>query len=199
MAYTLRMPEVGETVTEGTIERWLKQPGERIEKYEPVVEINTDKVNVELPSPVTGTLTEIVAREGETVLVGAALAIIEEVAGEVPAEVAPRAAGEEPASAPAPAAAAPAPAAQRDEGARHRATPRVRRLAQELGVALEAVKGSGPGGRILEEDVRAAAKDGSRGAAAAPPAEPGADEESVALTSIRRTIAQRMAASKFSV
>ena len=198
MAYTLRMPEVGETVTEGTIERWLKQPGERIEKYEPVVEINTDKVNVELPSPVTGTLTEIVAREGETVLVGAALAIIEEVAGEVPAEVAPPAAGEEPASAPAPAAAAPAPAAQRDEGARHRATPRVRRLAQELGVALEAVKGSGPGGRILEEDVRAAAKDGSRGAAAAPSAEPGADEESVALTSIRRTIAQRMAASKFS-
>src|SRR5712691_548370 len=71
MAYTLKMPEVGETVTEGTIEKWLKQPGEKIEKYEPIVEINTDKVNVELPSPVTGTVLEIVAKEGETVLIGA--------------------------------------------------------------------------------------------------------------------------------
>ena len=62
MAYTLTMPEVGETVTEGTIEKWLKQPGDKIEKYEPIVEINTDKVNVELPSPVTGTLVEHLAQ-----------------------------------------------------------------------------------------------------------------------------------------
>ena len=73
MAFTLTMPEVGETVTEGTIERWLKKPGDKVEKYEPIVEINTDKVNVELPSPVTGTVLEIVAKEGETVLIGAAL------------------------------------------------------------------------------------------------------------------------------
>jgi len=66
MAFTLTMPEVGETVTEGTIEKWLKQPGERVEKYEPIVEINTDKVDVELPSPVSGTLVEILAAEGVT-------------------------------------------------------------------------------------------------------------------------------------
>ncbi|HEY8766663.1 MAG TPA: biotin/lipoyl-containing protein, partial [Dehalococcoidia bacterium] len=89
MAYTLKMPEVGETVTEGTIEKWLKQPGEKIEKYEPIVEINTDKVNVELPSPVTGTVLEIVAKEGETVLIGATLCTIDEVAGETPADTAP--------------------------------------------------------------------------------------------------------------
>src|SRR3972149_758097 len=89
MAFTLTMPEVGETVTEGTIGKWLKQPGERVEKYEPIVEINTDKVDVELPSPVSGTLVEILAAEGTTVPVGAALATIDEVAGEQPAEVAP--------------------------------------------------------------------------------------------------------------
>ncbi len=61
MAFTLKMPAVGETVTEGTVEKWLKQPGDRVEKYEPIVEINTDKVNVELPSPVTGTIVEILA------------------------------------------------------------------------------------------------------------------------------------------
>src|SRR5881397_4296546 len=74
MAFTLTMPEVGETVTEGTIERWLKKPGDKVEKYEPIVEINTDKVNVELPCPVSGTLTEILVQEGETIPVGAELA-----------------------------------------------------------------------------------------------------------------------------
>src|SRR5438094_878366 len=70
MPFTLTMPEVGETVTEGTIERWLKKPGDKVEKYEPIVEINTDKVNVELPCPVSGTLTEILAQEGATIPVG---------------------------------------------------------------------------------------------------------------------------------
>src|SRR5437867_9725469 len=106
MAFTLIMPEVGETVTEGTIEKWLKQPGERVEKYEPVVEINTDKVDVELPSPVSGTMLEIIAPEGTTVAVGAALATIEEVSGAQRADVAlPRPQAEpereEPARAPA--------------------------------------------------------------------------------------------------
>src|SRR5207249_3816725 len=82
-ALILTMPEVGETVTEGTIERWLKKPGDKVEKYEPIVEINTDKVNVELPCPVSGTLTEILAQEGETILVGAELARLETAEGEV--------------------------------------------------------------------------------------------------------------------
>ena len=202
MPFTLTMPEVGETVTEGTIEKWLKQPGDRVEKYDPIVEINTDKVNVELPSPVSGTVLEILAPEGATVAVGAPLATIEAevVAGGEPAAVAPPARSA--AEGPKPQAAAPAarrePAATAGRGdarGSHRATPRVRKLAQEMGVDLAAVTGSGPGGRIVEEDVRAAAQ--ARPAAPAA-GTPGPDEESVPVTAIRRTIAQRMAASAFS-
>jgi 2-oxoisovalerate dehydrogenase E2 component (dihydrolipoyl transacylase) len=217
MAYTLKMPEVGETVTEGTVEKWLKQPGEKVEKYEPIVEINTDKVNVELPSPVTGTVLEIVAKEGETVLIGAALCTIDEVAGETPADTAPP----KPAEA-SPAATEPQPAAvatpsspgvslQADGGGGrgndghsepNRATPRVRKVAAELGVDLAQVQGSGPRGRVVEEDVRAfAAKGPATAVAQRPSAQPRpaaastADEETVSLTGIRRTIAQRMTAS----
>ena len=207
MAFTLTLPEVGETVTEGTIERWLKQPGDKINKYDPVVEVNTDKVNVELPSPVSGTLLEILAQEGETVPIGAPLALIEEVAGEQPADISPLGGTAKPAAAPTPAREA-VPAGVRDSGGSangarqpHRATPRVRKLAEELGVNLELVVGSGPAGRVVEDDVRAAAKGVARERAAAAPRVPaptGADEESVALTSVRKTIAQRMAASAFS-
>ncbi len=221
MAFTLKLPEVGETVTEGTVERWLKQPGEQVAKYEPIVEINTDKVNVELPCPVSGTLREILAKEGETIAVGADLCVIDEVAGEKPADIAPPKPTEEPAPAPAAgparepepvAAGAPAGRGVSGNGARqpHRATPRVRKLAEELGVRLDVVAGSGPGGRIVEEDVRAAATSAPAKAGVAvderPPAgapapvraTAGEDDESVALTSIRKTIAQRMAASAFS-
>jgi 2-oxoisovalerate dehydrogenase E2 component (dihydrolipoyl transacylase) len=208
MAYTLTMPEVGETVTEGTIEKWLKQPGDKIEKYDPIVEINTDKVNVELPSPVSGMMKEIIAKEGETVPIGAPLATIDEVAGETPADISPprptetEGSGEPPARDPV--------AARRSNGhsgARepHRATPRVRKVAAELGVDLAQISGSGPGGRIVEEDVRAFAKGGAAAAVAERPAgtkqppgpavrpiKPGADEEAVPLTAIRKTIAARM-------
>ncbi len=224
MAFTLTMPEVGETVTEGTIERWLKQPGERIEKYEPIVEINTDKVDVELPSPVTGTVTEILAPEGTVVQINAPLATIETAEGEVPADVALPQPKEEKAVAKTEVAAGnredelaqarvatEAPSGRgRGDGTedRRRATPRVRKLAEELGVELAAVTGSGPGGRIVEEDVRAAVSSAKAPAAGPPSAvEPkavparavaGEDEESVPLTGIRRTIAQRMTASAFS-
>ena len=233
MAFTLTMPEVGETVTEGTIERWLKQPGEQVNKYDPIVEVNTDKVNVELPCPVNGKLLEILAKEGETVAIGAPLCTIETVAGDQPAETAPPTPKEEPGARPAPpperqpapagaqaAGTEPSRADGRTDGAgdgrrageRQRATPRVRKLAEELGVRLEQLEGSGPGGRIVEEDVRAAASGapaqaGAAVAEPAPAAQPprapaparaGADEETVALTGIRKTIAQRMAASAFS-
>ncbi len=186
MTTTLTMPEVGETVTEGTIERWLKKPGDHVDKYEPIVEINTDKVNVEIPSPVTGMVQELLVEEGAVVAVGAPLAIIEEVAGEAPAE-APLPEEERPRVEAALPSRARAPA-------RRRATPRVRKLAEQLGVDLSLVEGSGPQGRVLEEDVRAFG--GARPAPSAGPAEQ--QEEMLPLTAIRRTIAQRMAASKFS-
>src|SRR5438093_1165815 len=225
MPFTLTMPEVGETVTEGTIDRWLKKPGDKVEKYEPIVEINTDKVNVELPCPVSGTLTEILAQEGETIPVGAELARLETAEGEVPADISPVPTDEEAASGQSrkeePIAVslgqereAPArPASDGDghdgAGERRRATPRVRKLADELGVSLAQLTGTGPNGRIVEEDVRAAASGaGPAGPepavataerpAQAAPAKPGADEETVSVTGIRRTIAQRMTASAFS-
>jgi 2-oxoisovalerate dehydrogenase E2 component (dihydrolipoyl transacylase) len=193
MTTTLTMPEVGETVTEGTIERWLKKPGDHVDKYEPIVEINTDKVDVEIPAPVTGTVKELLVEEGAVVAVGQPLALIEAVAGEAAAS---------PPAAPAEAATAdagpPAPARPPARaGGRRRATPRVQKLAQELGVDLASIDGSGPQGRVLEEDVRAFAS-----APGELPTQPVAtveqDEEMLPLTSIRRTIAQRMAASKFS-
>src|SRR3972149_2000182 len=84
MTHTITMPVEGETVTEGTVERWLKKPGDHVEKSEPNVEINTGKVDVELPSPVTGTVKELLAEEGAVVAVGMPLATIDEGAGETP-------------------------------------------------------------------------------------------------------------------
>src|SRR5271166_4067620 len=84
MATTITMPQLGETVTEGTVAQWLKKPGDEIEKYEAFVEVSTDKVNAEVPSPVTGVLREIIAKEGETVPTGAPIAIIDEVGVKAP-------------------------------------------------------------------------------------------------------------------
>ncbi len=190
MSYTLTLPEVGETVTEGTIEKWLKAPGDKVAKYEPVVEVNTDKVNVELPSPVSGTILEILAAEGETVPIGADLCTIDQVAGETPAEIAPVVPSEEPKPAQEPIAAA--PRERDDRGGAGRATPRVRRVAEELGVDLAGVEGSGPGGRIVEDDVRTFEQ-----GATTPVAEAGADDEAIPVSGIRRTIARRMAESAF--
>lgn len=182
MATKVVLPQVGETVVEGTIDRWLKQVGERVEKYEPLVEIVTDKVNVELPSPVSGRLLEILVPEGTTVPVGAELAIIEEEAAAVGAPA--------PAPAPAAAPAAAKPSPQPAGAFPPRATPRVRRLARERGVDLAQVKGTGPGGRILERDVLAFAEAEAAPVPAAPAA---AEEEALPVSAVRRTIAQRMA------
>src|SRR5579872_2449185 len=79
MATTITMPQLGETVTEGTVERWLKKAGDTVEKYEAFVEVSTDKVNSEVPAPVTGTLREILVQEGTTVATGTPIAVIDEV------------------------------------------------------------------------------------------------------------------------
>jgi pyruvate dehydrogenase E2 component (dihydrolipoamide acetyltransferase) len=136
MAYEFRLPDLGEGLTEGEIARWLVTEGQDIAEDDPLVEIQTDKTTVEIPSPAAGIVSRILVEEGAVVPVGTVLVVI---GGD----------GAAPAEAP---QAEPAPP---DE--KVRATPLVRRLAQELGVELAALTGSGPQGRITEEDVRAAA------------------------------------------
>jgi 2-oxoisovalerate dehydrogenase E2 component (dihydrolipoyl transacylase) len=186
MAVNLVMPQLGETVTEGTITRWLKQVGDWVGKYEPVVEVNTDKVDVEVPAPEAGYVREILVSEGMTVAVGEVLAVLEEAEAGAKAEPAP----------------APATAETAEVGApRARATPRVRKFARDHGVDLERVTGSGPGGRITEEDVQAFLSAWQPPRSAPPPPEmigPEQEAEIIPVTPVRRTIAQRMAQSAFS-
>lgn len=151
------LPALGESVTEGTVTRWLKEVGEEVSADEPLLEVSTDKVDTEIPAPASGTLLEIVVGEDETAEVGAKLAVIG-AAGAAPA-AAPAPAAPAPAAAPA----APAPAA--GEGAY--VTPLVRKLAAENGVDLASVKGTGVGGRIRKQDVIAAAEAAKAAAPAA--------------------------------
>ena len=148
MAYEFKLPDLGEGLTEGEIARWLVTEGQELAEDDPLVEIQTDKTTVEIPSPAAGTVTKILVAEGEIVPVGTVLVVI---GGNV-AGPAGRAA--------APPAAAPQSAREvRVESTRGRvqATPIVRRIAQELGVDLAQLSGTGPNGRITEQDVRAAA------------------------------------------
>ncbi|AGK76718.1 Dihydrolipoamide S-succinyltransferase [Streptomyces microflavus DSM 40593] len=179
------LPALGESVTEGTVTRWLKEVGEEVAEDEPLLEVSTDKVDTEIPAPVAGVLLEIVVAEDETAEVGAKLAVIG-APGAAPKQEAPKAeapkaeapkqeapAAPAPAPAPAqPAPAAPAPAAPAassgDDGAY--VTPLVRKLASENNVDLGSVKGTGVGGRIRKQDVVAAAEAAKAAAAAPAPA-----------------------------
>ncbi|MEW5631514.1 2-oxoglutarate dehydrogenase, E2 component, dihydrolipoamide succinyltransferase [Streptomyces hydrogenans] len=161
MSVSVTLPALGESVTEGTVTRWLKAEGERVEADEPLLEVSTDKVDTEIPAPASGVLLEIVVGEDETAEVGAKLAVIgaagaAPAAPAAPAPAAPAAPSIAPAvvtPVPATPAATPAPA---EDGAY--VTPLVRKLATENGVDLAAVKGSGVGGRIRKQDVLAAAE-----------------------------------------
>ena len=172
------LPALGESVTEGTVTRWLKEVGEQVEVDEPLVEVSTDKVDTEIPSPVAGTLLEIRIPEDEEAEVGQVLAIIGDssaaAAPAAPAAPAPAAAAPAPATPAAPAAPASAPdtpatpAAPAADGEAY-VTPLVRKLAKDNGIDLSAVKGTGVGGRIRKQDVQAAiAAKGSTAPAAAP-------------------------------
>jgi pyruvate dehydrogenase E2 component (dihydrolipoyllysine-residue acetyltransferase) len=143
VAYEFKLPDLGEGLTEGEIARWLVSEGQDVAEDDPLVEIQTDKTTVEIPSPAAGTVTRILVDEGKVVPVGTVLVVI----GGEPDGDQPRA---EPQREPQ-AAAPPKPAGK------GRATPLVRKIAQELNVDLEALEGSGPQGRITEDDVRAAA------------------------------------------
>jgi len=218
MAVEVKLPQLGESTYEGTIGKWLKQPGDHVERFEPLVEIITDKVNVEMPAPLGGTLQKILVSEGATVPTGTAIALMETTDAAAAPEAQPRT--------PVAAAAAPAASDRRTvaagDGERARLSPVVRKLAEEHGVPLEEVaslRGSGAGGRVTKEDVlkhleqRKAPARPAAGVATAPPAtsaRPGAfpaqpsaaapkeagGDELVKLTPLRRSIAQRMAQSK---
>jgi pyruvate/2-oxoglutarate dehydrogenase complex dihydrolipoamide acyltransferase (E2) component len=152
MAYEFKLPDLGEGLTEGEIARWLVAEGQELAEDDPLVEIQTDKTTVEIPSPAAGTVSRILVGEGEVVPVGTVLVVIGDGAGaQVETE-------ESPQTAPPPPAAASTPSVSETQG-RVQATPLVRRLAQELGVDLAQLSGTGPNGRITEQDVRGAASD----------------------------------------
>ena len=182
MAYDVKLPDIGEGVAEGEIVRWLVKVGESVKEDQPLVEVMTDKASVEIPSPRTGSVEAIHVEEGAMVPVGTTIISIA-VAGEV-AAVAVAAPTH---AAPAAAAATVAAPAAVPAGGRVEATPAVRALAKELGVALESVRASGAGGRITVEDVKAAATQ-----AAPTPAAAEGPEERVPLRGLRRRIAEHM-------
>jgi len=170
MPYELRLPDIGEGVAEGEIVRWLVEEGTKVKEDDLLVEILTDKAAMEMPSPVSGILTKIVAQPGKIVKVGEVLAVIEVASGESPGAAKPS-----------------------SRGGDILATPVVRKLARDLGVDLSTVSGTGPEGRVTEKDVRGAA-----GAPAAPSAAPAA-EERIPFRGKRRMAAKKMVLSKSTV
>jgi pyruvate dehydrogenase E2 component (dihydrolipoamide acetyltransferase) len=186
MAYDVKLPDIGEGVAEGEIVRWLVKAGEAVREDQPLVEVMTDKASVEIPSPRTGTVETLHVEEGAMVPVGTVIVSIT-VAGEAPAPAAAAAHAAAPAAAPAAPAAPASPAAAGT--VRLEATPAVRALAKELGVALETLKGTGPGGRITADDVKAAA---ARPVTPSSAPAPGGAETRQPLRGLRRKIAEHM-------
>src|SRR5579863_4366928 len=140
------MPQMGESITEGTITKWLKNIGDTVARDEPIFEISTDKVDAEIPSPVAGTLTEIRVKEGATVTINTVVAVIG--GGAAPAKAAAA-----PAAAPAPATPAIALAASASVGETPRSSPLVRKIAGDNNIDLHQVPGTGSGGRITKTDI----------------------------------------------
>jgi pyruvate/2-oxoglutarate dehydrogenase complex dihydrolipoamide acyltransferase (E2) component len=180
MAYEFKLPDLGEGLTEGEVARWLVSEGQEVAEDDPLVEIQTDKTTVEIPSPASGKVARILVAEGDVVPVGTVLVVIGED-GETPAAIEPAAPrldrtrqGSDPGHGPA---------------GRVRATPLVRRIAQELGVSLDDVAPTGPNGQVTESDVRDAATGHGRGQT------PAMSEEGrrAPLRGVRRLIAEHMA------
>ena len=192
MATEIKVPVLGESVTEATVARWLKQPGDTVAMDDPLVELETDKVTLEVNAPAAGTLTEVLAAEGANVAVGAILGHI----GEGAVKPAPAKATAAPAAvAPAPKSAA-APAASSGNGADvlARSGPAVRKAVAETGVDPTKIAPTGKDGRLTKTDVAAAAT-AKPSAPPAPPAAPrelGPREERVKMTRLRRRIAERL-------
>jgi pyruvate dehydrogenase E2 component (dihydrolipoamide acetyltransferase) len=178
MAVDVVMPQMGESIHEGTITKWLKKPGEKIERDEPLFEISTDKVDAEIPAPAAGILKEIKVTAGQTVAVQTIVAVIDApgagaaAAAPAPAKPeAPRQAAAAPAKA-APAVGSPAPPAKPSAATDVRSSPLVRRIARENNIDLAQVPGTGAGGRVSKDDILNAVGNGGSSEAAPAPARP---------------------------
>ena len=224
MAIDVVMPQMGESIAEGTVVRWIKKPGDKVERDEPLLEISTDKVDAEIPSPASGTLSEVLAQEGQTVAVNS---VVARIAGE--AEAAAAAPAKAPAAAPAagptaaPPAKAPAPApappqaarAEKDENVtsleerrRTKSSPLVRKIARENNVDISQIQGSGVSGRVTKNDILEYIQQPGGAQPAAPPPAPATPArervefksgESIRLEPLsvmRKKIAQHMILSK---
>ncbi|HLQ03830.1 MAG TPA: dihydrolipoamide acetyltransferase family protein, partial [Nitrososphaerales archaeon] len=201
------LPDIGEGVAEGEILKWFVKEGENVKEDQPLVEVMTDKVNVQIPSPRSGLVSRVLAKEGETVKVGQTILVITEDGEKKPGTP----------SSPVPRQTASlqpqAPMANLSESgmtttsssARVLATPATRRLARELKIDISTLKGGGPQGRVTDEDVRSAARRGAQGvttrmvpvtATSAVVTQPSKKEQAIPLRGIRRTIAERMVKSR---
>ncbi len=213
MAFKVELPQVGESVTEGIIGKWLVSEGDRVRKYDPLVEVITDKVNMEMPSPVSGVIAKIVAQEGETLPMGAVIAEIDADEGKVaaapatPADtmgsliqglaVGPTGAANVPQAAQPPpdppgTSVAPAPGAGRvAPPAGGRNSPAVRRLAEQHGVDLSRVRGTGIGGRVTRKDIESHVESGAPSGGDPIGGRLGGDRR-IPVTPIRKMIAANM-------
>ena len=188
MTLEFKLPDIGEGITEGEILKWMAKEGDQIVEDQPLVEVMTDKVNVQIPSPRSGRVLKVLAKEGDMAKVGETIMVIDDGTGgitPVPTSTA---------TAPAPTASqAPQAVPAGPPGAGALATPATRRLARELGVDISKVRGTGPSGRVTDDDVKMAASGPKHVQVHRPgPSEQNPREELVPLRGIRKTIAERM-------
>ncbi len=212
MATPIVMPQMGESIAEGTIVRWIKKVGDQVERDEPLFEITTDKVDAEIPAPAAGVLSEIKVKEGETVAVNTIVGTIGQ-AGEVPAAEPPpnqareQADGSPAAAVPTRSSAPPPPRASRPTNGRHqRSSPLVRRIAQDNDVDITQISGSGIGGRVTKHDILEFLGSGPRAAGIADPTrgstsearsqKPEARIDIQPLSPMRKKIAEHMVLSR---
>lgn len=203
MTIDIVMPQLGESVTEGTISRWLKKPGDDVEEYEPICEVETDKVNTEIPSLYKGKMGRILAEEGQSIAVGEVICQMEVESEE----------STSPSSEPNDSTHVPPLKNEADTSMKHRYSPAVLRLAQENQIDLTKLTGSGKGGRITRKDVLHAIENKAASPSSQPkkaaerentnqqkakvlPAEILIEDKVVAVSPIRRTIAERMVKAK---
>ena len=212
MPYEFKLPDIGEGVAEGEILKWFVKEGENVKEDQPLVEVMTDKVNVQIPAPRSGVVSRILAKEGESVKVGQTILVISEDGEKKPA-LTPPPTPTLPRETTSTQPLAPPTYLSESPGARVLATPATRRLARELNVDISTLKGGGPQGRVTDDDVRVAAQKGgatqgmttrmvpvtattTTAPAAVVVAQPSKKEQSIPLRGIRRTIAERMVKSR---